>query len=314
MTEYAYSEQGPPSCRHAVSTSLHMIVSDRGDVDRNMRRQGMGDIACLYLLVDTAGRRVYVGETENARERIAQHCKGGGPARRGGDAPRLDGFDKVAIVWDGRPIQTTRFSDGAIRKELEARLIRAFAGHGNLSPVNASSSGSRANLVQADTIASLAGEMLFVLHKFGYLGEPPGGGEPESAELSDEEAAGVLGALGLKAVSRKGPWIECEDGSTVYAVTGSRKDYGWQITVRDDLLRRLEGGEANLRVMLQRTRACVLPSSFLGPLVSRNKAGYTVDLYIDDRRRMMKCGRQNDIDVGAYMAGGAGTGGGGAAG
>lgn len=314
MTEYAYSEQGPSSLRRVVSDGLVMIVSDRDAVDGNLKREGMGDIACLYMLVDTDGRRVYVGETENARARIAQHCKGGGPARRGADAPRLDRFDKVAIVWDGRPIQTTRFSDGAIRKELEARLIRAFAGHGNLAPVNASASGSRANLVQAGTIESLAGEMLFVLHKFGYLKGPPGGGEAESAELSDEEAARLLEALGLRAAHRRGPWIECEDGSTVYAVTGSRKDYGWQITVRDDLLKRLEGGEANLRVMLQRTRACVLPSSFLGPLVSRNKAGYTVDLYIDDRRRMMKCGRQNDIDVGAYMAGGAGAGRGGTGG
>ena len=310
MTGYTYHEQGPSSLRRVVSDGLVMIVSDRDAVDDSLRRQGMDDIACLYLLVDTAGRRVYVGETENARERIAQHCKGGGPARRGGGGPRLDRFDKVAIVWDGRPIQTTRFSDGAVRKELEARLIRAFAGHGNLSPANASASGSRANLVQADTIASLAGEMQFVLRKFGYLGEPPGGGEPESAEMGNEEAARLLGALGLRAVGRKGPWIECEDGSTVYAVTGSRKDYGWQITVRDDLLRRLEGGEPSLHVMLQRTRACVLPSPFLGPLVGRNRTGYTVDLYIDDRRKMMKCGRQKDIDVGAYMAGGGDEGGG----
>ena len=310
MTEYTYHEQGPSSLRRVVSDGLVMIVSDRDAVDDSLKRQGMGDIACLYLLVDTAGRRVYVGETENARERIAQHCKAvGSVARRGGGGPKLDRFDKVAIVWDGRPIQTTRFSDGAVRKELEARLIKAFAGHGNLSPANASASGSRANLVQAETIESLAGEMQFVLHKFGYLKGPPGGGEPESAELGNEDAARLLGALGHRVARRKGPWIECEDGSTVYAVTGSRKDYGWQITIRDDLLKRLVDGEPNLRVMLQRTRACVLPSSFLGPLVGSNKSGYTVDLYIDDRQKMMKCGRQKDIDVSEYMVGGGDKGG-----
>ena len=312
MTDYSYSEQGPPSWRRAVSDCLVMIVSDRGDVGRNMKREGMGDIACLYLLVDTGGRTVYVGETENARKRIAQHCKGASARERRGGAQKQGKFDKVAIVWDGRPIQTTRFSDGAIRKELEARLIRAFAGHGNLSPVNASSSGSRANLVQAGTIEVLADEMLFVLHKFGYLKERPDGGE-ESAELSDEEAARVLGALGLEVVSRKWPWIECKGGTTVYAVTGSHKDYGWQITIRDDLLRRLEDGDPSLRVMLQRASAFVLPSSFLGPLVRGNRTGHTIDIYIDDRRRMMKCGRQNDIDVSGYMVGD-GDDGGGAAG
>lgn len=319
-TEYSYSEQGPSSLRRVVSDSLVMIVSDRDAADRNIRGEGMGDIACLYVLVDTAGRRAYVGETENARARIAQHCKAGSGGRGGGGgggggAQRLGRFDKVAIVWDGRPIQTTRFSDGAVRKELEARLIRALAEFGRLSPVNASASGSRANLVQAGTIEALAGEMLFVLHKFGYLERPAGGGgggaEGDSAEMGDEEAAEVLAALGLEPVRRRGPWIECRGGATVYAVTGSRKDYGWQITIRDDLLRRLLDGEPNLHVMLQRTSACVLPSSFLGPLVSANKAGYTVDIYIDDRRGVMKCGRQKGIDVGGYMAGG-GEGGGGA--
>ena len=316
MTEYTYSEQGPPSWRRAVSDGLVMIVSDRDDADRNMKREGMGDIACLYLLVDTKGRRVYVGETENARKRIAQHCKGEGTgARKSGGAQKMDRFDKVAIVWDGRPIQTTRFSDGAIRKELEARMIRAFDGFGKFSTANASASGSRANLVQEGTIEALAAEMLFVLHKFGYLERPPegGGGGDESAELGDEEAARLLGTLGLKVVQKKGPWVECEGGATVYAVTGSRKEYGWQITIRDDLLKRLDDGEPDLHVMLQRTRAFVLPSSFLGPLVQRNRAGYTVDIYIDDRRKTMKCGRQNDIDVGGYMVGGAKGEGGGAA-
>ena len=310
MTEYTYHEQGPPSLRRAVSDGLVMVDSDRDAVDDSLKRQGMVDIACLYLLVDTVGRTVYVGETENARARIAQHCKGGGPGARkgggGGNAQRLGRFDRVAIIWDGRPIQTTKFSDGAIRKELEARLIKAFAGFGNLSPVNASASGSRANLVQAGTIEALAGEMLFVLHKFGYLKGPPDGGGrvEESVEIGDEAAARLLGGLGLKVRRWGTPWVECEGGATVYAVTGSRKEYGWQITIRDDLLRRLEKCEPGLYVMLQRTRACVLPSSFLGPLVSKNRTGYTVDIYIDDRRGMMKCGRQKDIDVGGHMVAG----------
>lgn len=314
MTEYSYSEQGPSSWRRVVSDGLVMIVSDRDDVDDNMRREGMGDIACLYMLVDTAGGSVYVGETENARARIAQHRKRGpgGRGGAGGAQGKVD-FDKVAIVWDGRPIQTTRFSDGAVRKELEARLIRALAGFGRLSPVNSSASGSRANLVQAGLIEALGDEMLFVLHKFGYLARPPGGEAAESEEMGDGEAADLLASLGLKEVRRRGTWIECEGGATVYAAAGSRKDHGWQITIRDELLKRLVAGERNLHVMLQRTRACVLPSSFLAPLVRANKGNYTVDIYIDDRLGVMKCGRQNGIDVSGYMAG-TGGGGGGAAG
>ena len=45
-------------------------------------------------------------------------------------------------------------------------------------------------------------------------------------------------------------------------------------------------------------------SSFLGPLVRANKAGYTVDIHVDDRWGAKKCGRQKGIDVGGSMAGG----------
>lgn len=40
----------------------------------------------------------------------------------------IDRFNKAAIVRGA--LQTTRFSDGAVRKELEARLIRASRGTG----------------------------------------------------------------------------------------------------------------------------------------------------------------------------------------
>ena len=66
--------------------------------------------------------------------------------------------------------------------------------------------------------------------------------------------------------------------------------------------KRLEGGGAGLYVMPQGTKACMPPPPFPGPLVSGNRTGYTVDPCIDGRRRMMKCGRHNDINVIGYMA------------
>ena len=77
---------------------------------------------------------------------------------------------------------------------------------------------------------------------------------------------------------------------------------GWQMTVRDGLPKRLEGGGAGLHVMPQGTKACMPPPPFPGPLVSGNRTGYTVDPCIDGRRRMMKCGRHNDINVIGYAA------------
>ena len=82
--------------------------------------------------------------------------------------------------------------------------------------------------------------------------------------MGDEEAAEAPVALGLKEVRRRGPWIECGGEATVYAAAGSREERGWQITIRDGLLKRLLAGEPNLHVMLQRTGACVLRRRFWG--------------------------------------------------
>lgn len=167
MSAYSYSESPLRTCTHAASDNLDVIVSDRDAARPSIRGMGMGDIACLYLLIDTAEKEVYVGETGNACVRIAEHCRQGpgwGATRR---------FNKVVVAWDGRPIKTTRFSDGTVRRGLEARLIRAFDEHGILSPTNKLASRSRASTMQECAIEKIADEVIFVTHKLGYLNMPP---------------------------------------------------------------------------------------------------------------------------------------------
>lgn len=294
MKTYNYSEQCSDSLWRVVSDRLVMTVSDKDVAEINIREENVDEIACLYLLVNEGERTVYVGETENAKDRISQHRKSGPRSRRGKHE-----FNKIAIIWDGRPIQTTRFSDNTIRKELEASLIKGFADFGEYKPVNASGSGSRANLQQRETIRQFKEEMLFILYKFGYLETVPEEMQA-SRELTDEETLHLLSARGYSGMQKKGRWIECEGGRVVYSVSASQKKWGWQVTIRDDLMRRFLEKDENLTLLLQRTKPYLFPSSFLGPLILDNKGDHTVDLYIDEQKDRLKCGRQNGIDISQY--------------
>ena len=142
-----------PPYTHVATHSLDVIAWGRDAAVQGIREMGMGKIACLYLLIDTAGRKAYVGETGDVAERIARHC------RRGPCSGVSFKFDIVAIVWDGRPILTTRFNDGTVRKALEAVLIKALAARGRLLLVNSSVSRAGVGMVQDRLVEAITGEL-----------------------------------------------------------------------------------------------------------------------------------------------------------
>lgn len=294
MSSHKYQEQCSDSWWRVISNRLVMTVSEKDVAEINIKKENVDEIACLYLLVNENEKTVYVGETENAKDRIGQHRKSGPKSRNGKHE-----FNKIAIIWDGRPIQTTTFSDNTIRKELEASLIRGFNASGKFKPVNASSSGSKANLIQEETVKDFRAEMFFILHKFGYLEEIPKEVR-ESRELTIEETTSLLSSNKFQVRRRKGRWFTCDNDRTVYSVSASPKKWGWQITIRDDLMKMFEAGADDLYVLLQRTKPYLLPSSFLGQLILDNKGNNTIDIYIDDQNNRLKCGSQNDIDISGY--------------
>ena len=294
MPSHSYNEQCSDSWWRVISDRLVMTVSEKSIAEINIKKENVDEIACLYLLVNEDEETVYIGETENAKDRIGQHRKSGPKSRN-----VKHEFNKIAIIWDGRPIQTTMFSDNTIRKELEASLIRGFGASGKFRPVNASGSGSKANLTQEKTIKNFRAEMFFILYKFGYLKEIPKETR-ESRELTIEETTSLLSSNQFQVRRRRGAWITCDKDRTVYSVSASSKKPGWQITIRDDLMKMFEAREDNLYVLLQRTRPYLLPSSFLGQFILDNKGDNTIDIYIDDQNDRLKCGKQSDIDISEY--------------
>lgn len=199
-----YREYWLGSCKHVDTNSLHAIVSDRNAAVRSIKNLGMGTIPCLYLLIDTMILELYVGQTGNASRRIAEQCS---PRSHGGSPRR---FNKVVIIWDGRPIQITRFNDEAVRKGIEARLISAFSTDGKFSLTNKLPSGSETTLDQAEQVEAFGSEALFALQGLRYLGRQYGGGGRRGTSILAAEGQSSRPrrpALGRRAAGGRGTGV-----------------------------------------------------------------------------------------------------------
>ena len=81
------------------------------------------EIAGLYLLINTHSDEIYVGESTNVKERNEIEIKKGFP-----DNKKLKDwkFDKIILIWDGRPTTTSLFGEDSFRKWLEKYCIQKF--------------------------------------------------------------------------------------------------------------------------------------------------------------------------------------------
>ena len=337
VTLHTCSGSKMPPFAHAATYDLDVIAWGRDAAVRGVREMAMGEIACLYLLVDTKGRRAYVGETGAAAGQIAQHC------RRGSGNEDSFKFDMVAIVWDGRPVRTTRLNDVSVRKALGAALIEAIAEDGRLLPVNSSVGGARAGLVQAPLIRMLANVMRSIPHLVECLESPSGWNirshvgkllqalsgtlsawRPISTairaiivtidgsalqELFDmvTEAAGMGGKETVNLPALIGHWGRRwraprnkrgdRGGTAVNSAATSRRRRGWQVTIRGDLLGTIVGSGSNLHMMPKGTGGR-LRLRLLG-----NGADCTIDIRIDDCRGPVELGRRSGTGAGISAAG-----------
>jgi len=74
------------------------------------------DIAGLYLLINSKKpiKEIYVGESTNLKTRNKGEIKKGYPNKM-----KDFEFDKIILIWDGRPTTTSLFGDDTFRKLLE---------------------------------------------------------------------------------------------------------------------------------------------------------------------------------------------------
>ena len=106
-----------PVCKQDVAVIQNERESFFKKELRNLEAIKNFDISGLYLLINSDKNKIYVGESSDVKTRANNHkdkwCKS-------------DGFDKMIILWDGRPNTISHFGNETFRKILEKKCIELF--------------------------------------------------------------------------------------------------------------------------------------------------------------------------------------------
>ncbi len=293
MDEYEYREfPETEGIKRAITERLVLTQVEKDDaVNKLSSELGGSKFAGLYLLIDSDNYKIYIGETADIKDRIKQHVK---------ESPK-EGFefDKVIVIWDGRPIETSHFIDETIRKSLESECIKAFKNFSAYAPVNTVSATLTVSVYQQSTINKFRDELFFLINKFHLLKMLPYEEKP-SEPLSEEEIKKLLSKNGYKVekLIANQKTVTCDNANIFYR-SGSPKSLGWQVTMRDVFLDEMFSGNPDVYFLLSRTIPYLIPSKFFKDNLEDKKEGVTLDFFIKDSEGKLYC-HDESIDINKY--------------
>ena len=127
---------------------------------------GEFEIAGLYLLINTkkAKWEIYVGESTNVKTRNKGEIKKG----FAGKMKNFE-FDKIILIWDGRPTKTSLFGEDTFRKWLEKYCIQLFKNDDKYDCVNTTQKPKPTNFQTETMIANFKKHILALLKMNGLI-------------------------------------------------------------------------------------------------------------------------------------------------
>lgn len=127
---------------------------------------GTFEIAGLYLLINTkkAKREIYVGESTSVKSRNMKEIKNGFPGKM-----KDFEFDKIILIWDGRPTSTSLFGEDSFRKWLEKYCIRLFKNEDEYNCVNTTKNPKPTNFQIKTKSENFEKDILFLLKTHGLI-------------------------------------------------------------------------------------------------------------------------------------------------
>ena len=189
----------------------------------------------IYILFDSTGKKVYIGEAKDISNRLKTHLTS--------PEDKIKDWNRAVIINDGRSAMQSDFNDSVIRKSLELYLISLFKA--NKYVVVAQGEPQKHNPHQKAMVQAFKEEFDFLLMKkncITKLIEKPG-----QEEILRDDLKKILESKGYKLKE----WSAYEaviNGEKVYIRPGSKKQKGWQITFRDKFKNTLQRGEGILLV------------------------------------------------------------------
>ena len=116
------------------------------------------DFSGLYLLIDSNKNEIYVGESSDVKTRANNH-------------PEIE-FDKMILLWDGRPNTTSHFGNETFRKTLEKECIKLFKHSSSYKCINDTENPKKmdVNIIIKSSVDRFSDELKFLLNKYGLIG------------------------------------------------------------------------------------------------------------------------------------------------
>lgn len=246
----------------------------------------------IYMLFETLGKKVYIGEAKNIFNRLKTHMTS--------PDDKIKRWDKAVIINDGRSAMQSDFNDAVIRKSLELYLINLLKA--NRYKVVAQGEPQKHNPHQKSVVKALKEEFDFLLMKknlitrfIGKLGQE---------EIHRDELKKLLKKMGYKIKK----WQATEaiiDETIAYIRSGSPKPKNnpkhWQITFRDEFKDSLQKGGGYL--LVSRDGVLLIPLKEVQKVVT-DPSTYkqkTIDIYVNFKDDAIKLTYKKDkIDVTRY--------------
>jgi predicted GIY-YIG superfamily endonuclease len=242
----------------------------------------------IYLLFDDAKNRVYVGEAKDVYNRLKTH----------NNIPeeKIEKWNKVIIINDGRAAGQSEFNDTVIRKTLEHYLIRLIKA--NKYNVVAQGEAQILNQTQRVLVEKLEKELDFFLFKKSIITKLIE--EKGQEEIFPDDLKQILQRSG-RTIQRWGSKEATIDNHKVFIRPASKKTKGWQITFRDIFKNCLENCDGYL--LVPRDGVLLIPFSEVKKVVTDATAfkQNTIDVYInfgEDKTTLTY--KENVIDVTQY--------------
>ncbi len=239
----------------------------------------------IYILFDSTGKKVYIGEAKDICNRLKTHLTS--------PEDKIKDWNRAVIINDGRSAMQSDFNDSVIRKSLELYLISLFKA--NRYTVVAQGEPQKQNPHQRSMVQAFKEEFDFLLMKKNLIAkliEKPG-----QEEILRDDLRKILEKRGYK-LDEWGAYEALINGIKVYIRPGSPKSKGWQITFRDKFKDALQKGGGSL--LVPRDGILLIPFSEIQKVITDNSKykQNTIDIYINFKEETIELTYStNTIDV-----------------
>lgn len=257
---------------------------------------GSSPIPGIYLLFDErSGKKVYIGQSENLKSRLATHIKS--------PEEKIKNWERAIIINDARNAAQSDLNDENIRLILENYLVKLFKIN-RYKVLTMSSRTPSLSSTQSTLVNSFKEELIILLTKKSKITKVLT--ERGDDEVYNDEARKILQRNGYN-IQKWGKKDALINGQRTFLRPGSAKRKGWQVTFRGNKpvssMTCLEKGEGYL--LMPRGPIVFIPLKTIRAFVLANDPEAfkrdSVDIFIRfDEQKIFAVYKNSEKDVASY--------------